>query len=55
MQEGASCCAGCRRDELTGIVAQLSPWLIGMEACSGAHEWGRHFERFGHTVRLDGA
>jgi transposase len=42
----------CRRDELTGIVAQLPPCLIGMEACSGAHEWAREFERFGHTVRL---
>ena len=42
----------CRRDELTGIVAQLPPCLLGMEACSGAHEWGRQFERFGHTVRL---
>src|SRR5712691_877728 len=26
-----------RRDQL--IVAALSPCLIGMEACSGAHEW----------------
>jgi len=23
-----------------------------MEACSGAHEWARQFERWGHTVRL---
>jgi len=23
-----------------------------MEACSGAHEWGRQFQRHGHTVRL---
>jgi transposase len=29
-----------RRDQLLGIVASLSPCLIGMEACSGAHEWG---------------
>lgn len=23
-----------------------------MEACSGAHQWVREFEKFGHTVRL---
>lgn len=41
-----------RRERLVETVAQLSPCLIGMEACSGAHEWGRRFERHGHTVRL---
>lgn len=42
----------CRREELVQIIAQLPPCLIGMEACSGSHEWARQFERFGHTVRL---
>ncbi len=41
-----------RRDRLVETVACLSPCLIGMEACSGAHEWGRRFQEFGHTVRL---
>ena len=41
-----------RRDQLLGVVAGLPPCLIGMEACSGAHEWGRRFHGFGHTVRL---
>lgn len=41
-----------RRDQLVETVAGLSPCLIGMEACSGAHEWGRRFQGFGHTVRL---
>ena len=41
-----------RRDRLVETVAALSPCLIGMEACSGAHEWGRRFQAFGHTVRL---
>src|SRR5712691_5837324 len=41
-----------RRDQLLGVVAGLSPCLIGMEACSGAHEWGRRFQELGHTVRL---
>jgi transposase len=42
----------CQRDELVAVIAQLPPCLIGMEACSGAHEWAREFARFGHTVRL---
>src|SRR3970040_164010 len=41
-----------RRDQLLGVVAGLSPCLIGMEACSGAHEWGRRFQGVGHTVKL---
>jgi len=41
-----------RRDQLLGAVAALPPCLIGMEACSGAHEWGRRFQELGHTVRL---
>ena len=41
-----------RRDRLVETVASLSPCLIGMEACSGAHEWGRRFQAYGHTVRL---
>jgi transposase len=41
-----------RRDRLVETVASLSPCLIGMEACSGAHEWGRRFERHGHAVKL---
>ncbi len=41
-----------RRDQLEEIVAKLPACLIGMEACSGAHEWARRFARYGHTVRL---
>ncbi len=41
-----------RRDQLVELVASLPPCLIGMEACSGAHEWARTFERYGHTVKL---
>ena len=40
------------RAKLAGVVAQLPPCLIGMEACSGAHEWARRFASFGHTVKL---
>jgi transposase len=40
------------RSQLPEMVAQLPPCLIGMEACSGAHEWARQFGCFGHTVKL---
>ena len=30
----------------------LPPCLIGMEACGGAHFWGRRLQAQGHTVRL---
>ena len=40
------------RAKLLELIASLSPCLIGMEACSGAHHWAREFQRFGHTVRL---
>ena len=40
------------RARLMALIAQLPPCLIGLEACSGAHDWARRFARFGHTVRL---
>ncbi len=40
------------RDKLLELIAALSPCLIGMEACSGAHHWAREFDKLGHTVRL---
>jgi transposase len=41
-----------RRERLAPLVAQLPVCLIGMEACTGAHEWARQFVKFGHQVRL---
>src|SRR6266852_4304624 len=41
-----------RREQLMQTVVALPPCLIGMEACSGAHEWARRFQELGHTVRL---
>jgi transposase len=41
-----------RRDQLEEAVAKLPACLIGVEACSGAHEWARRFARYGHTVKL---
>ena len=40
------------RTKLLDLVASLPPCVIGMEACSGAHHWGRQFVAHGHTVRL---
>ena len=40
------------RAKLLELVASLPPCLIGMEACSGAHQWARLFTTHGHTVRL---
>jgi transposase len=53
-------------DPDTGVVerlklkrAQVLPWfanrqpsLVMMEACGGAHEWGRQLQKLGHEVRL---
>ena len=40
------------RDQLLPLIANLSPCLIGMEACSGAHHWARLFRQHGHSVKL---
>ena len=40
------------RDKLQQVVSKLCPCVIGMEACGGAHHWGREFRRKGHDVRL---
>ncbi|HVY52936.1 MAG TPA: IS110 family transposase [Gammaproteobacteria bacterium] len=40
------------RMQLIEFVSNLSPCIIGIEACTGAHYWGRLFERYGHTVKM---
>jgi transposase len=40
------------RAKLLELIAQLPGCVIGMEACSGAHEWARRFAGLGHRVRL---
>lgn len=40
------------RARLMAVVTQLAPCTIGMEACSGAHEWARRFQAAGHTVKI---
>ncbi|MEF1257157.1 transposase [Vibrio sp. M260112] len=41
-----------QRSKLLNYVANQSPCIIAMEACSGAHYWAREFEKFGHEVLL---
>lgn len=41
-----------KRAELSSYIANLEPFLIGMEACGSAHHWARKFEGYGHTVKL---
>lgn len=41
-----------RRNQMLVFFAGLSPGLIGMEACAGAHYWARELAKFGHEVRL---
>jgi len=40
------------RRQLLLFRARLSPCLVGMEACAGAHYWAREIEQVGHTVRF---
>lgn len=40
------------RSRLLPFLAQQPPSLIGMEACSGAHYWGRELRKLGHRVGI---
>lgn len=40
------------RGKLLSVLAQQPASLIGMEACSGAHHWGRELVRLGHRVGI---
>jgi transposase len=41
-----------KRSQVLAYFANLPPCLIGIEACGGAHYWGRKLERLEHTVKL---
>lgn len=41
-----------RRQQMLAFFSKIDPCLIGMEACGGAHYWGRELMKLGHTVRL---
>jgi transposase len=40
------------RGRLLAFFASLPPCVVAMEACAGAHHWGRELGKLGHTVRL---
>lgn len=40
------------RSKLMEFVANLSPCIIGIEACGGSHYWARCFKQYGHEVRM---
>lgn len=40
------------REKVLQFFAQLPPCEIGIEACGGAHHWGRELTKLGHTVKL---
>jgi transposase len=40
------------RSELLAFFAKQPHCLVGMEACSSAHDWARELVRLGHEVRL---
>lgn len=40
------------RSRLLTFFAEQPPCVVAMEACAGAHHWGRELMKLGHTVRL---
>lgn len=41
-----------RRGEVLKYFAGVEPCVVGMEACGGAHHWGRELGKLGHQVRM---
>lgn len=41
-----------RRAQLEKFFAELPPTVVAMEACGGAHHWGRVLSAMGHQVRM---
>src|SRR5690242_11430592 len=40
------------RAKFCEYMANLTPCLIGIEACGGAHHWARVLQGMGHTVKM---
>lgn len=40
------------RPKLIEYMSNLSPCLVGIEACGGSHYWARVFKEQGHTVKM---
>lgn len=41
-----------RRDGVIALAAKLTPCVMAMEACCGAHHMGRALATLGHEIRL---
>jgi transposase len=41
-----------KRGQVEKFFARLEPAVVGLEACGGAHHWGRVLQGLGHEVRL---
>ncbi|SEO09003.1 hypothetical protein SAMN04489859_107020, partial [Paracoccus alcaliphilus] len=41
-----------RRDQVLPFFSQQPSCVVAMEACGGAHFWGRELGKLGHEVRL---
>jgi transposase len=41
-----------RRRYVLAFFEKLTPCLVGIEACAGAHHWSRELQALGHRVRL---
>ncbi|SFF30553.1 Transposase, partial [Sulfitobacter brevis] len=41
-----------RRTQVLVFFSQLPRCVVAMEACGGAHFWGREIGKLGHEVRL---
>ncbi|KAA3630545.1 MAG: transposase, partial [Proteobacteria bacterium] len=41
-----------KRGQVLAYFANVTPCLIGMEACGSAHYWARRLAALGHTVKL---
>ena len=41
-----------KRSRVLQFFGDLSPCLVGLEACPSAHYWGRELQALGHTVKL---
>lgn len=41
-----------RLSQVLAFFGQLSPCVVAMETCGGAHFWGREIGKLGHDVRL---
>jgi len=52
MTAARSCCGRRSRSQVEARFANLSPCLIGMEACVGAHHLSRKLQGLGHDARL---